>query len=262
MEEPSRTQCWETMAEGARDVDAFIAVSRWFGDVMRERMRIDPERLHVVHIGVDPGEEPAAGSPNPPVLGYLARMSRGLGLGVLAEAFLKLKKDGKHGALRLHLSGGSTADDAEFLEDLKRTFAAEGAAGDVQFFDDFTPKARRRFFESLSILTVPTPNGVAFGTYILEALACGVPVVEPRVGSYPEIVEATGGGVLYEPNDPDTLARVLGGLLDDPGRRAELGRAGRESVVRSFSLDTMARTVTGIYRGIVSGTGAPAEKRA
>ena len=257
MEEPSRTQCWQTMAEGARQVDAFIAVSRYFGELMRERMRINPERLHVVAIGVDPGDSPRPPA-DPPALGYLARMSQGMGLGILADAFLRLKKSGKYPSLRLHLSGGQTADDDLFLAELRRTFAAEGVAGDVRFFDQFDPTARRRFFESLSILSVPTPSGVAFGTYILEALACGVPVAEPRLGSYPELLEATGGGLIYEPNDGATLARVLGEMLDDPARRAELGRRGRESVVRSFGLDTMARNMMEIYRGVVSRVGAPA----
>jgi glycosyltransferase involved in cell wall biosynthesis len=97
---------------------------------------------------------------------------------------------------------------------------------------------------------VPTPKGVAFGTYILEALARGVPVVEPRVGSFPELVEATGGGVLYEPNDADTLARVLGDLLADGARRADLARRGRDSVARSFNLEAMARNMLEVYRSV------------
>jgi glycosyltransferase involved in cell wall biosynthesis len=252
MEEPWRTRCWETMAEGGRDVAAFIAVSRYFGDVMRERLKIDPAKLHVIHIGVDPGEPPAGPAPDPPAIGYLARMAESMGLPVLVDAWLKLKKTEKFRNLRLHLSGGQTADDAPFLERLRKRLADEGVAGDVRFFDEFDPKSRREFMGSLSVLSVPTPHGVAFGTYILEAGARGVPVVQPRVGSYPELVEATGGGVLYEPNDADALSHALADLLGDEPRRAGLGRKGRESVVGSFSLDTMAKKMTGLYRSIVS----------
>jgi len=78
-----------------------------------------------------------------------------------------------------------------------------------------------------------------------------VPVVEPRIGSYPEMIEATGGGVLYEPNTADALAKALGDLLTDEQRRSELGRKGRESVARSFSLATMAQKLTDLYRTIV-----------
>jgi glycosyltransferase involved in cell wall biosynthesis len=103
---------------------------------------------------------------------------------------------------------------------------------------------------------------VAFGTYILEAGARGVPVVQPRIGSYPELIEATGGGVLYEPNTAEGLAGALGDLLADEPRRAELGRKGRESVAGSFSLATMARRITDLYRTLVPGPKVAEGKRA
>ncbi len=249
MDEPFRTKCWETMAAGGRDVAAFIAVSRSFGEVMRERLRIPQERLHVVPIGVEAGPEPGP-APQRPAIGFLARMSRGMGLGVLAEAFLRLKKSGEIPGLRLHLSGGSTTDDTEFLSKLRADFAAQGVAGDVEFVEDFDAAARRRFLETLSVLSVPAPHGLAFGTFILEALAAGVPVVLPQVGSYPELVAATGGGILYAPNDAATLARSLGALLADRTKAAELGRRGRAAVVQSFSAAEMAKTMIGIYRRV------------
>ena len=250
MEEPWRTRCWETMTKGGADVAAFIAVSRYYGGVMTERLRIDPAKLHIVPIGIDPGEAPPVfgPSPNPPVIGYLARMSRSLGLPLLLDAFLRLKKTERWKNLRLHLSGGKTGDDAPFLDELKRKIADEGVGADVSFFEEFDPKSRRAFLSSLSVLSVPSPHGVAFGTYILEAGARGVPVVLPKIGSYPEILDATGGGVLYEPNTVETLTRVLDELLGDPARRAELGRKGRESVAASFTLDTMARKMIDVYR--------------
>src|SRR5436190_2537317 len=262
MEEPWRTRCWEAMAEGGRDVAAFISLSRWYGDLMGRRLKIDPERMHVIPMGVDAGTEPSGPRPGPPTIGYLARMAESMGLPTLVEAYLKLKKTEKFKSLRLHLSGGKTADDAPYLERLRRQLTDEGVAADVTFFDEFDPKSRRAFLDTLSVLTVPTPGGVAFGTYVLEAGAAGVPVVEPRVGSYPELIEATGGGVLYEPNTADGLAGALGDLLGDEARRAELGRKGRESVERSFSLATMAQKMTELYRTLVPAAKAGEVRRA
>src|SRR6185503_1520620 len=192
MDEPWRTRCWETMAQGGRDVAAFISVSRWYGEVMCDRLKIDPAKMHVIPIGVDAGEAPSGPPPNPPVIGYLARMAESMGLPTLVEAWLQLKKTEKCKSLRLHFSGGKTADDGPFLERLRKRFADEGVLGEVTFFDDFSPKGRRTFLSTCSVVSVPTPGGVAFGAYILEANAAGVPVVQPRIGSYPELIEATG----------------------------------------------------------------------
>ena len=262
MEEPFRTQCWETLAEMGREVDAFISVSRVFADIMQDRLKIEKDRLHVVHIGIDPGEEPGERPEGPPTIGYLARMSESLGLGLLATAFLQLRKSGRYPDLRLHVSGGSTADDAPFLTSLKDNIARAGLAAQVDFIDEFDPAARRKFLRSLTLLSVPAPNGVAFGTYILEAGAAGVPVVQPRLGSYVELVEATGGGILYEPNDPETLARNLGDLLEDSEKRKILGERGRRSVVESFSVSHMAGNMMNVYRGILTPRGAATPERA
>ena len=249
MEEPWRTRCWDTMAQGGREVAAWISLSRWYGDVMCDRLKVDPARMHVIPVGVDAGDPPSIAPRNPPVVGYLARMGESMGLPILVDAWLQLKKQDRFKNLRLHLSGGKTGDDGPYLERLNRQLTDAGVLNEVTFFDDFSPKGRRQFLSSCSVLSVPT--SVAFGTYLLEANAAGVPVVEPRIGSYPEMIEATGGGVLYEPNTADALAASLGGLLSDEPRRAELGRKGRESVERSFSLATMAHKLTDLYKSIV-----------
>jgi len=251
MEKPYPDLCWEAMAKAGREVDAFVAVSRYYGDVMRRRLGIDPARLRVVHPGVDPADfAPPGPPPDPPVLGYLARAAESLGLGILVEAFLKLKEKGPFRNLRLHVSGGATADDEPFLAGLRRKLAAGGAGGDVKFFEKFDLEARKEFLRSISVLSVPVPSGPAFGLYLLESFASGVPAVQPRLGSFPELGEAAGGGVLYHPNDAETLARTLGDLLADRDRLAELGRRGRESVAQRFNLDTMAREMSEVYRGL------------
>jgi len=156
---------------------------------------------------------------------------------------------------RLHVSGGATADDRPFLARLNRDLAARGVDGDVKIFEDFDPGARSAFLRSLSVLSVPAPGGVAFGTYVLESMASGVPVAVPRVGSFPELVEATGGGVLYEPNDSKTLARVLGDLLSDREHLVGLGRKGRQSVLDKFNPEAMAERILDVYRCVMPAGG-------
>jgi glycosyltransferase involved in cell wall biosynthesis len=82
---------------------------------------------------------------------------------------------------------------------------------------------------------------------VLEALASSVPVVQPRHGAFPELIEATGGGLLVEPDSPQALAAGLRALMDDPSRRAELGCMGREAVRRAYSDEAMARRTVEVY---------------
>lgn len=110
------------------------------------------------------------------------------------------------------------------------------------------------FFQSLDVLSVPTIYRESKGLFVLESLACGVPVVQPRHGSFPELIEATGGGRLYEPGDADALADAIAELMDDPALRAKLGEAGRNAVRASFSDEVMAEETWKVYeRFCISG---------
>src|SRR5262249_55577167 len=90
------------------------------------------------------------------------------------------------------------------------------------------------------------------GLYILEALANGVPVVQPRHGSFPELVEATGGGRLVEPEKPNDLAQGLRRLFDKPKMRAEIGQRGKERVHERFYAAKMALETVAVYAQYVS----------
>jgi glycosyltransferase involved in cell wall biosynthesis len=103
------------------------------------------------------------------------------------------------------------------------------------------------FFRSLSVLSVPVLKGEAFGLYQVEALASGVPLVQPDLGAFPEIVGATGGGVLYHPNTPQSLATALSDLLSDPARLLHMSHTGRKSVEDSFDCRKLTRQMVEIY---------------
>ena len=101
------------------------------------------------------------------------------------------------------------------------------------------------------MLSVPEEKPVAYGLYVLEALAMGVPVVEPAMGCFPETLALTGGGVLYEPNTAEKLAAALEPLLLDPQAARRLGAEGRAGVVKSFEIGRTAAQMIGIYERIV-----------
>ncbi len=250
MVEPYRRRCWEAMSEKARDVDAFVAVSHWYAGQMGERMGIPRDRIAVAPLGIElDGVEPAVPA-DPPVIGYLSRMGECLGLGRLVDAFIQLKQNPRLEGLRLRVTGGETSEDRPFLAELRGKLRRQGLAEDVEFLDDFQGAARHEFLRSLSVLSVPVLEGEAFGTFIIEALAFGVPVVQPAVGAFPEVVEATGGGVVYDPEKEGALVEALGQLLLDPEHARELGRRGRETVLREYSVEKATQRVLAVYERI------------
>src|SRR6185503_12593774 len=100
--------------------------------------------------------------------------------------------------------------------------ADAGHAADFEYVEAPDHASKIRFLQSLDVLSVPTTYREPKGLYVLEALANGVPVVQPRHGAFPEMLAATGGGVLVNPDDPVDLARGLSELIMDPARRFEL----------------------------------------
>ncbi len=248
---PYDQQCWDAMSKCANDIDAFISVSKWYGDEMCGRMKLDAAKMNVVHLGIELDDrEPAPVADNPPVLGYLSKMCRSLGLGVLVDAFLELKKHPELKDLKLRATGGQHGPDFDFLDQLRAKLKDHGVEDDVEFIAEFDLAHRRDFLRSLTVLSVPADEGEAFGLYIIEALSEGVPVVQPRAGGYPEVLERTGGGVLYDAGDTAGLVESLKTLLLDPNKARALGREGRENVYRDFGVDTMADGVAKVYESL------------
>ena len=242
------SRVWETMTEKAADADAFIAVSNAYADEMEDRLSLEREKLHVVHIGIEGDSYPASPVPaEPPVLGYMARMSEGCGLGHVVDAFIELKTSLGHKDLKLMVTGGKTHDDDRFIEDMKRALQKAGIMDDVTFVDHFHGEARRHFLSQLTVLSVPGVDQSAFGLYLLEAMAAGVPVVQPDLGGFRELVDITGGGIIVPAGDQAALVDGLGTLLSDMGRARELGRRAREGVARHFSLDGMISQFLDVY---------------
>ncbi len=253
-----REASWGLLAERAADVDAFVAVSRYFGDVMGGRLKLPAERVHVVYNGIDlDGFAAAEIEPDPPVVGYLARMCPEKGLDFLVEAFIRLKAEARFANVRLRVAGAMTPGDGPFVQRLRERLSETGLMDHAEFLPNLDAAQKHAFLQSLSVLSVPALSGEAFGLYVLEALASGVPVVQPRHAAFPELIEATGGGLLCEPGDSDALAEAIGSLLDDHDRRRSLGRQGQAAVREKFHADRMARDFAGLCERLVERRTAP-----
>ncbi len=256
MGEPHAGQCWQAMAQCAAHIDMFTPVSRWYAGVMQARLGLPPEKIEVIPLGVDLDDfKLAPRHEGAPVLGFLSRLSESEGLGALIDAFIALKQKQEWKTLRLRATGGVTPANETYVRAQQKKLAACDLAQEVDFLSDFSGPARGEFLRSLSVLSVPALHGEAFGSFMLEALAHGVPVVQPRIAGFTEVVEMTGGGLLYDPAVAGTLEQALEALLRDTERARKLGETGRKAVLERFGIGHMAENMLGVYARLAPESG-------
>jgi glycosyltransferase involved in cell wall biosynthesis len=171
---------------------------------------------------------------------------------LLVDAYIELRKARKLEPLELKIGGSSGPMDETYVEGLRRRLQDEGLLQDVEFYPNPDHVGKISFLKSISVFSVPARFGEAFGLYVIEAMAAGTPVVQPRLGAFTEVVEATGGGVLYDAKKPGALADNLEELLRQPDRRKALGVAGRDAVNKTFNASAMAERMVATWERLKS----------
>jgi glycosyltransferase involved in cell wall biosynthesis len=240
LREPWRSESLGLIRSHAKHVDRFLAVSSYYADFMSEYLGIRRDLIDVVPIGIDlAGFAPGGKQPSDKLrIGYFARIAPEKGLHVLCEAVALMNEPAE-----LRAAGYLPPEQVRWLEGLraKYGFAYEGSP-------DFEGKVR--FLQSIDVLSVPTVYREPKGFFTLEAMACGVPVVEPAHGAYPEIIEKTKGGWLTQPASPADLASKLDILARDRAALAQLSAAALEGVRKHFGLPAAAGRTVDFYRSV------------
>lgn len=229
--EPYREQSWAAIQKNAAHIRRFIAPSHFYAGVMASHLKVSVDEIAVVRNGLDFSSFPhSRPDPNWPVIGYLARMIHGKGLTTLVEAYIDLVQRKTVPRVKLRIGGSKTRADEKYVAELMAKLAAAGCDKHVEFLPNLSFDDKTKFFRDLSVFSVPATYGEAFGLYALESMASGVPVVQPKHGAFPELLEMTGGGLLCTPDDPKALADGFEELLLDGARRDQLANAGRTNV--------------------------------
>lgn len=262
--EPYRTKSLELIRGHAARVDAFVAVSVFGADQMAGYLGIGRDRIRVVPLGInlDGHAKRTDADPEPFTIGYLGRIAPEKGLHILCEAYYRLVSRGTTlPPSRVWAAGYLGPEHRAYLAGIQRQMDQWGLSGAFRYHGELDRSAKLAYLRELSVLSVPGKYEDPKGLFLLEAMASGVPLVQPRRGAATEIVEATGGGLLVEPHDPDALADGLMALLADPAKRRVLGDRGYEGVRLHYSSALMRDRALEVYAALLAAS-ARAEDRA
>jgi glycosyltransferase involved in cell wall biosynthesis len=253
--EPYRQQSLDLIRDASRHVDAFLAVSQYYLEYMPRFLGVSADKMRLAPLGINlHGYEPRRSAPSGPfTIGYFARIAPEKGLHVLCEAYRRLRaRADAPGPVRLVAAGYLAPEHEPYLEGIRRQMNDWGLGGEFEYRGELDRAAKIAFLESLHVMSVPATYAEPKGIFLLEAMAIGVPVVQPRHGAFPEIITRTGGGLLVDPDNPDALVDGWLAIWRDPALGAALGSAGAAGVREHFHVGRMAETVEAIYRDLAT----------
>ena len=252
-----REQALALIRTHAACVDAFLAVSDYYADFMAGYLGLPRQAIHTVPLGVrvPVGERPPRDPATPFTIGYLARLAPEKGLHLLCQAYRLLRQERGLPQSRLEVAGYVGPAQAGYLEGIRRELRASGLEAEFRYWGALDYEGKARFLRGLDVMSVPSPYREPKGLYVLEALACGVPVVQPRHGAFPEVLARTGGGVLFEPGDAGGLADGILSLQRDRTLARDLGLRGAEGVRNHYGVERMAERALQVYQRLVTTAG-------
>jgi len=241
----------------AKHVDVFLVHSEYYRRYMSEYLGIADHCFRVMPLGISTDLIATNRSPSSRAgtVGYLARMAPEKGLHQLVDAFLQLRQQSDRAEIRLRLAGWHGPAQRDYVEQCLQRLRSE-APDHFQFDGEIDRDAKSEFFRTIDLLCVPSPHPEPKGLYVLESMAHGVPVVQPRHGAFEELIGVTQGGVLFEPNDMQSLVAALSDLLGDHQRRKAMGDRGRDQVLSHYSSGQAARFLWDLYGELIA-TPAP-----
>jgi glycosyltransferase involved in cell wall biosynthesis len=253
--DPYRGQAIELIRKKVADVDRFIAVSEYYVPTMARLLGIREGEIDVVPLGINlAGYERHQPHSEGFVVGYFARIAPEKGLHRLAEAYPLFRRLTGDAHVRLEAAGYLSRAHQAYLADIKRGLDAAGVGHEFTYHGSVDRNGKLAFLRRLDVMSVPTPYDEPKGVFVLEAMASGVPVVQPRRGSFTEMVEKTGGGLLVAPDNPEALADGLYSLWKDRDLARTLGDRGFTGVREHYSVQRSADKQLAIYDALVART--------
>jgi glycosyltransferase involved in cell wall biosynthesis len=261
LQEPWKSEAKTLIREQLDQVDLFTPTSEYYRTFMTEYLGIAPARMRTVPLGLNfkdfdyltpfvPHREPRELSPQWPepargpfTIAFLGRIAPEKGLDELAQAYVRLRKDWGLPPSRLEAAGWMGADQKPYLAKVEARLRKAGLEREFTYRGELDRMEKVRFLARADVVSMPAPSTEPKGFTILEARAAGVPVVEPAHGAFPEMIRATGGGLLVKPDDPGALAEGIWQLFQDRRRRLAMGRHGSGEVRARYGVKRSAESL-------------------
>jgi len=250
---PWYEQARQALVDRSRDVSAFVALNRYYADFMSEYASLPRERVHVIPHGLklDGHGTRRTDDRREVVIGYLARICEDKGLHHLVDALGILAQDTTLPRVVVRAAGYLGRSDRPYLDKLHARLRAAGLGDRFEYAGELDRAGKIAFLQSLDVMSVPTVYRESKGLSILEAWANAVPVVLPAHGTFPELIEDTGGGLLHEPANPAALAAALKVLILDPARAAACGLDAQRAIRERYTAELMAQRTLELYRRVL-----------
>ena len=242
LKEPYRSEALDLIKTQLEYVDAFLPVSEYYADFMPRYLGIPRDKMRVVPLGINPsGFEPKEEREGGPfTVGFMARIAPEKGLHVLAEAYKLLRQSGQLNEARLEAAGYMAPDAKPYLDQIRARLTEAGLGSEFNYRGVVDREHKINFLRQLDVMSVPATYDEPKGVSLLEAMACGIPVVQPRRGAFTEIVQHTSGGLLVNSDDPESLANGILTVYRDRDLARELSANGVRGVREHYSAARMA----------------------
>jgi glycosyltransferase involved in cell wall biosynthesis len=256
--EPHRSDALQLIRSSVEFVDGFLAVSDFYAKRMCDDFGIPESKMHVVPLGIsfDGFEKKERSDSKEFVVGYFARVAPEKGLHVLAEAYRLLRQRTPDRRIRLEVAGYLAPEYRDYLSEIERKMTDWGLSGEFHYRGVLDRAGKLSFLKGLDAFSVPATYDEPKGMSLLEAMASGVPVVQPRRGSFTEIVERTGGGLLVDGAEAESVASGLHSLIESPSLIAELSQRAFAGVREHYGVSNMARRAIEAYASVERGAKA------
>lgn len=253
LQEPWRTEALDLIRKQVDHVDSFLSVSEYYAEFMPRYLGIPRNKIQTVPLGINPTgfEMRDESGIRPFTVGFLARVAPEKGLHVLAEAYRLLRHSGELPQARLEVAGYMAADCKPYLNKIEADLR-KAKLGDEFHYRGVLDRAEKiAFLRQLDVMSIPATYDEPKGVSLLEAMACGVPVVQPRRGGFTEIVEKTGGGLLVQPDDPRALADGILEIYRNKQLAADLGAKGFRGLREQYTSAHMADKLLQAYESVL-----------